>query len=45
MTASGVAAPAELPLASPRRRPAQAIASGLLLMMWILFLAAMAYRG
>jgi hypothetical protein len=44
VTASG-AAPAELPLAAPRRRPVQAIASGLLLTLWILFLAAMAYRG
>ena len=42
---SSAAAPAEMSLAPPQRRPVQAVASGLLLVLWIAFLAAMAYSG
>jgi hypothetical protein len=39
------AAQVDSPLAPPERRPWQVIASGLLLVLWILFLAAMAATG
>lgn len=45
MTSPGVAATADSPLAPPARRPIQAVVSALLLALWILFLAGMAYRG